>query len=138
MPSTTVTAFRQALAADLAAALGITFLEGKLEGPQTGAVDIGCTWPGTIQRDSADANRQEIFVFARVFKVFAIQRTPETPLPDPVLLEALAETVQTTIRANRTANGMWFMWLERIDFDMESNSFTCLIGTTQQNIAEIT
>lgn len=132
-----LTTYREAVRTALAAALTVTFVEGKLDGPIENAA-LGCIWPIRVERDSAVADDELITIGVRVFQPFIPQNSPKVPTHDPDVLEVVAETIQTTIRGIRTGQGPWNQWVDTIGFDMDANMVDVVIQARQTNYAERT
>ena len=107
------TVFREHVATVLGAALGIDFVPGKLDGPQERRA-IACTFPIGIEEVSGQVDDEALYIGVRVFKTFRQKRDQKAAI-DPGPYEALAELVQTTMRSNQTAGGLWFNRVVAID-----------------------
>lgn len=128
----TLSSFRAAVQAQLAAALGIAFVAGRLEGPIQGR-DLGCVFPAAVAEVSPNVSEETLELRARVFKRFQQQLDAETPV-DPAPLEALAEQIQAAIKAVETTLGPWFARVTRVDIDTQRQSVEAVIVGFGSNI----
>lgn len=127
-----LTTFRQAVAADIAAALGIArVIDGRVEGPAE-REDIVCSWPvgKTESRDSA--HLEEIEVAVRVLKAFRQERDPKKP-HDPAPLEAALEAIQAGSSDIQASAGPWFWRPVELTIDMDAQAVDVRVVGTQWN-----
>jgi hypothetical protein len=127
----TTTVFRQAVAAHLADALGIRFVDGPLEGPIEKR-DLACTYP--VQEDENPDNTIEevVTIGVRVFQAYVTQRAPESPI-DPSKLEAWAWLAKLTLAHPWGDLGVWYARVTRTEYDMEQQGFDMTIIGWQEN-----
>ena len=119
----TLTEFRQALADLLSTELGITFIDGMLEGPVE-KQDLGCTATVAVAEDDRTSIVAELVeVRVRIFKAFTSRKSP-TDAVDPAPFEDLIETVAEIIGSHQTGLGMWFQRVTRAEVDYERHSVT--------------
>jgi hypothetical protein len=124
-----LTTIRQGLQAELQADLGIRMVAGIINAPDD-TEDIGCVWvAGLSQRN--DVQAEDIEIHARVLLQY---KQTEPKLRDPAALEALAESVQTSLRDKQAGQfGMWMYDLTQIEIDLENNFVEATIVATTQN-----
>lgn len=128
-----LTSVREAVRDQLAADLGITFVDGRLEGPAERR-DLGCCWTDGLVEDSDDANHQVVTIVARAFLRYERSREPEKPI-DPAPLEALAEKMQASVRAQHSIAGVDFARAVRVSVDMDRRGVEVEVQVWMSNLA---
>jgi hypothetical protein len=103
----------------LAEALGLDFVDGKIEGPLMD-VEIGCIWPETFELDEADANFCILGIVARVLLAYSAPMNQTDP-QDPADLETLAEAISVTVAtvASSSLSDYWIV-VHGAQFDVEA------------------
>lgn len=131
----TLTSFRQGVANELAADLGITLVvDGRCEGPFT--QELICSWSPGKAPYPTDVNLEQVEVRVRVFKA-PPPRRHDAQLPfDPAPLEELAETIQTALKDKRTALGPWYFQLLELRIDDERWCVELQLVGLQDNLFE--
>jgi hypothetical protein len=79
----------------IATALGLDFVDGKIDGPLRD-LSIGCTWPDSQSVAEGDANFVEFRFVARVI-IATDTRVTETDPQDPGDLETIAQSIAMTV-----------------------------------------
>ncbi len=115
-------------------ALNVELVPGVLTGRQPR--ELGCVWsPGKVRVDPATDEVIEARV--RIFQGYDEAVAANTEIPwDPSPLYALADTLQQTVKANRTSVGTWFIWWESTQIDEEDQGLEAVIMGRQANLAE--
>lgn len=110
---------RVAIRDALATALGIDFVDGKIEGPLT-TREVGCIWPDGWTPVATDANYVTFAMTARVLLMFDPQ-VNETDPQDPADLEAVAEAIATTVsNVSKTTLSNTWITVEGVQYDVEA------------------
>ena len=127
-----LTGFRQAVASQLATALDIPFVDGKLDGPVS-RQDLGCTFPGRTEELEGNVDIQQITVYVRVFKRMETnRRNPQVP-PDPEPLEAIADLIPASLDDIQTAAGPWYFRVVSVEVDMDTQGVEAVVVGWAQN-----
>ncbi len=130
-----LSAFREALRAELQADLGIEMVAGMLEGGELRPRrTLGSVWVSA--KEVGDPAMDEILeAKVRVFPAYQQQRNPEQPL-DPTPLEDVAEAIQLSVGASRTTLGPWFVAWQRTEIDLEDQAVEVTFLGRQLQLAE--
>jgi hypothetical protein len=129
----TLTSFRQTVAAEIAAIVGIArVVNGRVEGPQE-QYDLVCSWPLRIVEFDEDVNLEEIYVAVRVLRAWNQQRQPEVPF-DPGQLEVDAELIQTGSYDIQATAGPWLWRPQEFAFDLEEQRLDVAVYAQQVNL----
>lgn len=128
-----LTTVREAMRDQLAADLGIPFVDGRIEGPVERR-NLGCCWTDGVVEDESDVNHQVVTIVARAFLRYDRSREPESPI-DPAPLEHLAERIQLSVRSQHSIAGVDFARAVRVGINMERRGVECEIRVWMANPA---
>jgi hypothetical protein len=137
-----LTGFRTAVQNQLATALGIEIVAGKLpEEFRAARKDIGCVWPGSAHEVDGQVDLEQLVVYARIYKRFdqSQARNPEKPV-DPTEIETLAELIQGSLDdiANAPAGGPWYFRVTSVEIDMDYQRVEAVIVGFDANVFQTT
>ena len=94
---------------ELAADLGITVVDGYVEGPLER--ELACVYPGQTEENPDDVGIEEIEVLIRYFRPYQQQFTPEEPAATADLIE-MRDAIVEALKDKQTVQ--WDVWYFRI------------------------
>jgi hypothetical protein len=124
------TTFRTDVAAVAQAALiasgnvqasGFQIVPGMLSGTMADN-DRGCVWVSRVEADSGAQDLEWLSLHLRVFKRFYERRGGDYTPFDPSVLEGIAETLQTCFNNVETAQGVWYLQFQYVDFLLDQQA----------------
>lgn len=127
-----LTSFRQAVQQQLAVALGIEVLSGKIDQALPDR-DVGCVWVAGVREYGSNVNVEEVIGKVRVFKQW--EQTQAYQQGDIDELEALVETVQSALKAIGTAGPLWYFRVTEVELLIEEHGIEATLVGYEQNIA---
>lgn len=130
--------FREAVAAELGADLGINILPGRLEEPSTRR-DVGSCWTVGVTENPRNVQEELLTLGLRIFKRAPLSRdrTPDE-LYDPGELEDLVEAIQLALRDRQTTlaqeHGIWFFRLTAAELDPQLRKVEAELAGIRSNL----
>lgn len=125
----TLTTFRQAVQTELQTDLGITMVAGIREGRSEDR-DIGYVWVESIADDGADVQVRVTTVGVRVFLQWEAQQGTHR---DVSAVEALMESILTSLKDKQTTLGPWFFRVPEVLPNYEDMNVTATIVARDAN-----
>lgn len=128
-----LTEFREAIQAQLEAAIGIPFVAGTINGP-VGDRNIGCVWVASVNNMDDLIDVQTIDLRVRAFRQWKQETTPGYQPEHVEALETLAEQVQTGLAAIQASlASVWYFHVVGVELDLETMGVEASLIAYQQN-----
>lgn len=124
------TLFRTNIQTTLAAALGVEFVGGRIDGPVADR-DIGCVWWDNKQ-PSGNVSDETNTYGVRVFKRWAQDQGMTTDL-NVVPLEDDAEALEAALKSVLTVEGHWFFTVTEVRADYDNQYVEATLVAYDQN-----
>lgn len=110
--------FLEGVRAELEADLGVTVVDGYVEGPLE--QELACVYPGQTDEDPDRVWLEELEIFIRYFKPVTQQFTPESP-SDTSDLIASRDAIIAALKDKQTVQwGIWFFRIAGFTFNSRS------------------
>jgi hypothetical protein len=127
-----MTELRARLAEVCSGALGVPFLEGRIDGPVHNRA-LGCVYPVNVAEDPDNVLNALIRVNVRVYQKWIEQTDPERPVTTEKL-EEWVDALRVALSDAQLTGGVWFFRLTNVEFDVDDQGVELSILAFADNL----